>query len=201
MMEDSFEKKLKEFLPYIIIIGAVYLLAPVLLVLTKSAGVLNQIIYIGVFPLTALACGTYYGYKKENDFFLSLVAPIIYIPSMLIYGNLRDSVLNSLIFLISYFICGYIGLTIGDMLKGKNSGSSDAKEKADRTHSRKRVPRRVKTVDERKSRTEIIMEENDIEMPQSFDTHEHIGEVETTFDTTADDIDSILAEIHSRREE
>lgn len=206
-MEDFFEKKLKEFLPYIIIIGAVYLIVPAILVLTKSHGALNQIVYIGVLPLTALSCCTYYGYKKTNDFYLSLVAPIFYIPSMLLYGNIRDSVINSLIFLVCYFICGYIGLTIGDMLKGKNEQEKpeSGEEKPHRVQTKKRVPKRVRTHTERKSRTEIIMEENDIELPESFDESfdesEHIGEVETTFDTTADDIDSILAEIHGRRDE
>ena len=70
-MDDKFEKKLKEFLPYIIIIGVVYLFAPAILVSTKSTGLLNQIIYIGLFPLTALLCNVYYSYKKANDFFYS----------------------------------------------------------------------------------------------------------------------------------
>lgn len=208
-MDDKFEKKLKEFLPYIIIIGVVYLFAPAILVSTKSTGMLNQIIYIGLFPLTALLCNVYYSYKKANDFFLSLVAPIIYIPSMLLYGNLRDSVLNSLIYLVSYFICGYIGLSLGEILKGSDS------KKNSKDVRRKRVPTVVDTKVAEKS-DDIYVEDDfneynaveEIELPKSYEpVEEHSYEPQNnTFDNsydssrdyTEDDIDAILAELHNR---
>ena len=208
-MDDKFEKKLKEFLPYIIIIGVVYLFAPAILVSTKSTGLLNQIIYIGLFPLTALLCNVYYSYKKANDFFLSLVAPIIYIPSMLLYGNIRDSVLNSLIYLVSYFICGYIGLSLGEILKGSDS------KKNSKDVRRKRVPTVVDTKVAEKS-DEIYVEDDfneynaveEIELPKSYEpVEEHSYEPQNnTFDNsydsskdyTEDDIDAILAELHNR---
>lgn len=208
-MDDKFEKKLKEFLPYIIIIGVVYLFAPAILVSTKSTGLLNQIIYIGLFPLTALLCNVYYSYKKANDFFLSLVAPIIYIPSMLLYGNLRDSVLNSLIYLVSYFICGYIGLSLGEILKGSDS------KKNSKDVRRKSVPTVVDTKVADKS-DDIYVEDDfneynaveEIELPKSYEpVEEHSYEPQNnTFDNsydssrdyTEDDIDAILAELHNR---
>ena len=208
-MDDKFEKKLKEFLPYIIIIGVVYLFAPAILVSTKSTGLLNQIIYIGLFPLTALLCNVYYSYKKANDFFLSLVAPIIYIPSMLLYGNIRDSVLNSLIYLVSYFICGYIGLALGEILKGSDS------KKNSKDVRRKRVPTVVDTKVADKS-DDIYVEDDfneynaveEIELPKSYEpVEEHNFEPQNnTFDNsydsskdyTEDDIDAILAELHNR---
>lgn len=209
-MDDKFEKKLKEFLPYIIIIGVVYLFAPAILVFSKSTGPLNQIIYIGVFPLTALLCNIYYSCKKTNDFFLSLVAPIIYIPSMLLYGNIRDSVLNSLIYLVSYFICGYIGLTLGEMIKGSDSKKS-------KSERRRRVPTVVDTTTA-KENDDIYVEDNyseynaveEIELPKSFeqvddysygnnDSYEpQDNSYESKGSYTEDDIDAILAELHNR---
>lgn len=197
-MDDKFEKKLKEFLPYIIIIGVVYLFAPAILVFTKSTGLLNQLIYIGLLPLTALLCNLYYSFKKTSDFFLSLVAPIIYIPSMLLYGNIRDSVLNSLIYLVSYFICGYIGLTLGEMLRG--SANKDNKGDV----RRKRVPSVVDTATAKETFEE---EAEKIELPQSFEqveeieaseseTQEPLFEVADTY--SEDDVDAILAELHNR---
>ena len=53
-MEAKFEKKLKAFLPYIIIIGIVYLIAPALL-FTGSTFV-TYLVLIGILPLTAGAC-------------------------------------------------------------------------------------------------------------------------------------------------
>lgn len=212
-MDDKFEKKLKEFLPYIIIIGVVYLFAPALLVFTDSTGMLNQIIYIGLFPLTALLCNIHYSYKKANDFTLSLVAPIIYIPSMLLYGNIRDSVLNSLIYLVSYFICGYIGLTLGEIIKGSDS-------KKNKNERRKRVPTVVDTKTAVKENDDIYLEDDlseynaveEIELPKSyepvddysndsndsfsFEQQDNSFESKTSY--TEDDIDAILAELHNR---
>lgn len=199
-MDDKFEKKLKEFLPYIIIIGVVYLFAPALLVFTKSTGLLNQIVYLGLFPLTALLCNLYYSYKKTSDFALSLVAPIIYIPSMLLYGNIRDSLLNSLIYLVSYFICGYIGLTLGEMIKGSNSES----KKSDVT--RKRVPT---VVDTSTAEEPFEMYVDDIELPKQYEQTEDYTQYEDTYEEpayepassyTEDDIDAILAELRNRHE-
>ena len=208
-MDDKFEKKLKEFLPYIIIIGVVYLFAPAILVFTKSTGMLNQIIYIGLFPLTALLCNLFYSYKKVNDFFLSLVAPIIYIPSMLLYGNIRDSVLNSLIYLVSYFICGYIGLTLGEIFKGSDS------KKNSKDVRRRRVPTVVDTKVAEKS-DDIYVEDDfdeynvveEIELPKSYEPVEEYSyepqnsSFDTSYDNprdyTEDDIDAILAELHNR---
>lgn len=196
MMEDMLEKKLKSFLPYIIVIGAVYLFVPAILVFASSAGMLNQIIYIGVLPVTALLSCMVYGYKKNNDFYLSLVAPLFYIPSMFIYGNFRDSWLNSLIFLVSYFICGYIGLTLGDMIKGKPVANEDSS-----TDNKKRVPKRIDTKKiEEISNSSYMPEE--IELPKKFeeDILAVVDELTANEEpvTTEEDIDAILNELHNR---
>lgn len=197
-MNDAFENKLKEFLPYIIIIGIVYLVMPAIMVFTNTSGVFNQIVYMGVFPLTAFVCALHYGYKKTNDFFLSLVAPVIYIPSMLLYGNLRDSVINSIIFLVSYFICGYLGLTVGEMIQSKGKANDDNDAEAD---TRKRVPSRVKTVaHEHKTESDYLPDE--IELPQKFnefETYDTTSNEPASTDATEDDIDAILAELHNRQ--
>ncbi len=210
-MEDFFEKKIKEFLKYIIIIAAVYLLLPAVMVLTKSSVVFNQIVYIGIFPLVALLCSAHYAYTKKTDFFITLIAPVIYIPSMLLYGNLRDSVINSLIFLVAYFICGYLGLTLGEMFKEKND--SETEKEADAKNStarvtqkpkaqmRNRVPKRVEPRKHiSKTRDDSVFE--DIEMPQKFEAVEPVAEkpIESFTQSSEDDIDAILAEIHGRRE-
>lgn len=198
-MEDVFEKKIKEFLPYLIIIAVVYLFLPSLIVFTNSNGVLNQIVYMGAFPITAFACNLVFAYKKRNDFFMSLVAPIIYIPSMLLYGNIRDSVVNSLIYLVSYFICSYLGLVIGEMVAGKET--DNAKKDASRTpNQRRRVPKKINPQIEDVASQEITMD--DIKPVESFydDAHDDdsADEVSDYADTTDDDINAILDEIHNR---
>lgn len=202
-MEDIFEKKIKSFLPYIIIIGVTYLFGPSILMLSGNKLFLNQLFYIGLFPLVALVCCLIYSYKKETDFYITLVAPIFFVPSMFIYGLFMAQPLNSIIFLVCYSICSYLGLVIGDMLKGRKSDENSVDEK------KKRVPRRVNTsattVD--KTQAELMIEEHDIKIPMTFDeeveseSFETVESVETTYDSTADDIDAILAELRNRRED
>ena len=110
-MEAKFEKKLKAFLPYIIIIGIVYLIVPALLFV--GSDFVSYLVLIGILPLTAAGCCAYYSMKKENDFWLCLVAPIFFIPAMFLYPIFRSGALIALIYLVSYLLCGYLGLTIG----------------------------------------------------------------------------------------
>jgi len=198
MMEDMLEKKLKSFLPYIVVIGAVYLFVPAILVFASSAGMLNQIIYIGILPVTALLSCMVYAYKKTNDFYLSLVAPLFYIPSMFIYGNFRDSWLNSLIFLVSYFICGYIGLTLGDMIKGKSEDNEDGSN-----DNKKSVPKRIDTKKIEEISNSSYMPE-DIELPKKFEEDmlsvvDELTENEETT-TSEEDVEAILDKLQGRED-
>ena len=201
-MEDKFEKKIKAFLPYIIIIGVIYLLLP--LTLLKSTNMtFNNIIYIGVFPLTTLLCCGFYSYKKNMDIFLALVAPAFYIPSMFLYGNFKYNPVTSIIYLVAYFVCGFLGLLIGDILsprtqksksKSRRSDSSvdiDIEEPAERPH--RRTPRKVNTKAARKGRHAHE------DMPKHIQTEDPYEDESLDTSTTANDIDAILNEIQNRR--
>ena len=178
-MEDKFEKKFKSFLPYIIIIAAVYLFLPSLLAIfsKNQTTPLTYIILVGVLPLTALLCCFHYSYKKENDFFLSLVAPIIFIPSMFLYRLFMYSWITSLIYLVSYFICGYIGLVLGEMMnKNKDSQKNDEK-------TQQKNPKQVNV-------SEDALNDN---LEDDFD-----DKLDTDTTTTTEDINAILENIHNR---
>ena len=204
-MEDIFEKKIKAFLPYIIIIGIVYLVSPTILVFTgNKEGIIATLFYIALFPLTALLCNMFYATKKKSDIILALIAPALYLPSMFIYGNFAVSPINSIIFLVCYFLCGYIGLTLGDMIRTKKGDKEDAETQP----TIRRVPKRVPTkIVEDKTPAEVMIEEHDFDVPVSFDEEvsseepHYEDDFETSFDSTADDIDAILAELRSRRED
>lgn len=199
-MEDKLEKKLKAFLPYIIIIGAVYLFLPVLLVIFDRNNTYlgwHSLMFIGVFSLTALGCCFHYSYKKENDLMLSLVAPIFFLPSALLYGLFRDSVINTLIYLAAYFVCGYLGLLLGDMFSDKQSKAKETqreeREPAPRRPSR-RTPSRRPAPSSRPRRVEV-----EKDAPRHFLTEDPYEDKSLDTSTTDDDIDAILNEIHSRR--
>ena len=195
-MGDILEKKLKEFLPYIIIIGAVFLLLPLILIMLGNDVMYNYIVLMGIFPLVTLCCGFYYANKKKFDMSFSFVAPVIFIFTMFLYGIFKANPLNSLIFLVAYFICGYIGLTVGDMLKKKENKQS-SEDTGYVRHRKKNVPKRVATTTHVQHVEETV---DDIEMPQSFDEHPHEVEEVSSYDDEYD-IDAILAEIHNRRQD
>lgn len=185
-MNDRLERKLKELLPYIIIIGIIFLLLPLFM---GKEGAVTYIIQVGAFPLTAIGCCAHYKLKKKkNDIFLCGVAPVFYALTALLYGMWRDSWFTVLIYLIAYFICGYLGLMIPDLLKIGKDGSKAKQTNIPRPIIRKPSlrPERV-NLDEEEKPGEGFKAENP-EKDMSLDAS-----------TTDDDIEAILNSIHSRK--
>ena len=122
-MNDKLEKTLKELLPYIIVTGIIFLLLP--LFMGKTASAATYIIQIGIFPLTALGCGVFYKLqKKQNSLYPALIAPIFYALAALLYGMWRTSWYTVLIYIVAYFLCGYLGQLLADVLPfNKKDGS------------------------------------------------------------------------------
>ncbi len=214
-MEAKFEKKLKAFLPYIIIIGIVFLIAPALLFVGSTF--VTYLVLIGILPLTAGACCAHYAIKKENDFWLCLVAPIFFIPSMFIYGIFQKNALIALIYLVAYLLCGYLGLTIGDIVassskKGKASGKKAEDEPESRASRSARKPQerkpssrrsRDRGVDAdtpiRRSRSSARAGRVDLDSTDDFFTEDPYADDSLDTATTSEDVDAILSEIQQRR--
>jgi len=189
-MEDKLEKKLKGFLPYIIIIGVAFLLLPILFHVFGNKVAINNIILMIVFPLITVGCNFHYTYKNNTDYMMMAIAPVLFIPSMFLYGIFSYSPMNAIIFLIAYFVCGYIGSIVGEIAKGKKSKQSNSDEQA---HKRRTVPQVV-------SQNAQPDEVDDIQLPLEFE--ETLKESEEVNSGADDDysLDSILAEIQNRHE-
>lgn len=189
-MEDKLEKKLKALLPYIIIIGAAFLLLPILFHVFGNKVFFNNIILMIVFPIITIGCNYHYTYKNNTDYIMMATAPVLFIPSMFLYGIFSASPVNAIIFMVAYFICGYIGGIAGEIAKGKTKQTDDSKEVS---HKRRSVPQIVSP----KAQKEDEIDE--IELPVEFE--ESIEEVEAISADDADDeysLDAILAELHDR---
>ena len=200
-MEDKFEKKIKSFLPYIIIIGVVYLFIPALMLIRVPA--INYIILIGVLPLTALGCCGYYAMKKGSDFLLCLVAPIFFLITALLYGMFRDSVLNTLIYLAAYLMCGFLGLLVGDLISNRTKENPKASGRRPsvpaKAASGKRSSVPPKPVRRNPSpRPKRVAVDRD-EEGKRFRTEDPYDDLSLDTSTTTEDIEAILSEIHSRR--
>lgn len=223
-MEDKFEKKLKQYLVYMIIIAAVYLFSPILLNVIQGGQrtALTEVVFLGVYPLTTLLCNLVFAAKLKtpnvvkSDFMLALIGPIVFIPTIFIYGLARSenggNVFTVILYLLSYLICGLLGLYIGEFLKPKKVNPDEMyqdedeidreyvsmrknthrnKEEIERDRQRRapratHVPRRV-----REEVEEANKEENDFMIDDNFGDQS----------TTMEDIDAILREIHERNKE
>lgn len=109
----------KKYVPYAVIIFVVYMLLP-LVFLSAAMQKFSPIAYDCVFPLTAIGCAAHYCSKYGLDFLFALIAPIIYLPSMLIYnGGFSSGTLSTnLILLVVYLVAGIFGLFLGDLAFG-----------------------------------------------------------------------------------
>ncbi len=183
-MDDKLEKKLKELLPYIIIEAIIFFLMP--LFMGHSEGAVTYIIEVGVFPLTALGCGLFYKYKmKRSDLYVCIIAPVFYAVTALLYGMWRASAITVLIYMVSYFVCGYLGLLLGDILlkkKGKDAPQEPPVQRPSLS------PERVNLEEHEPAQAEAFHAENP-EEDQTLDTA-----------TTDDDIEALLSAIRNRKD-
>ena len=109
----------KKYVPYAVIILLVYMLLP-LVFIPGAMQKFSPVAYDFVFPITAIGCSAHYCSKHGLDFLFALIAPIIYLPSMLIYnGGFSSGTLSTnLILLVVYLVAGIFGLFLGDLAFG-----------------------------------------------------------------------------------
>lgn len=180
-MEDKIETKLKELLPYIIIEGVLFLLLPLLMGTQESA--VTYVIQIGAFPLISLGCGFHYTFRKhKKDIAVCFIAPVFYAVSALLYGMWRASWITVLIYIAAYFICGFLGMMLCDIIKPRQN--------SDKVSAPKRKPKRPERVD---------VEKHDEPRPAEFKAEDPDADVSLDTSTTDDDIAAILNEIHNRK--
>ena len=217
--------KLRAFLPYMIIIGIVYLAVPALLL--AGSDVITYVVLIGLLPLTALLCCAHYSMRVCSYFPACLAAPLCFVITMLVYGLVQSDPLRAFIYLIAYFLCGYLGLTIGDILANRGDDKRDARAERPRPaprddyaapaeRSARPAPRPAPSNRARRVNVEAVDEPAPMRAPAApprasrvdVDAYDAPGRFEAAdpYDdrsldqsTTTDDIDAILREIHQRR--
>lgn len=183
-MNDKLEQTLKELLPYIIITGVIFLLLPLFMTDRESAA--TYIIELGAFPLTAIGCGIFYKIKnRRTNLYLCAVAPLFYALTALLYGMWRASWITVVIYIAAYFLCGWLGQMLGDLLHApKKSADDGGTKRSVRIPSLR--PRRVN------------VEEN-VQPADDFKAEDPEDDMSLDVSTTEDDIEAILNNIHNRK--
>lgn len=118
----------KKYLPYGVVILLVYMLVPIIFI-SKSLQGFSTVAYYFIFPATAIVCAAMYCSKYGMDFLFTLIAPVVFIPSMLIYnGGFR---LTNIILLVAYLVSGIFGLFVGDIAFGDKRKKAEAEAEAE----------------------------------------------------------------------
>ena len=112
----------KRYLPFALIFAAMYLVLPIFFQGENYR--YDAIEYQFLFPATALVSGLVYSWRHGVDFTFPLIAPIIYIGSVLIYSHFY----HWMIYVFIYLIVGMLGCFIGDMVYKSNIEEERAKE-------------------------------------------------------------------------
>lgn len=114
----------KKYIPFAVVIALLYLVMPIFF--QGENYKYDAIEYQFLFPGAALLSGFIFSWKRGVDFTFPLIAPILYIGSVLIYSHFY----HWHIYVFIYLIVGMLGSFIGDMvykynLQEKKNKSND----------------------------------------------------------------------------
>lgn len=182
----------KKYLPYIIVIFAVYMIVPLIFLPTPMKR-FSAIAYDFIFPITASVCSAIYCSKHGLDFLFSLIAPIIFLPSMLIYNNgfQSSNITTNLILLVVYLVAGIFGLFLGDLALGDERRKREQKEKAEAEEMLLEAKRRDEAVLEK-----LTGSSDD----DDFDYDKYLSDIDKEPQGSSEsEIDDILNEYHFGR--
>lgn len=118
---------IKKYLPYAVIIFAVFLLVP-LIFISEPMQKFSPVAYYFILLMTQVVCSAAYCAKHGLDFLFTLIAPVAFLFTMMIYAGGFSNPTN-IILLIVYLISGIFGLFLGDLAFGDARRKQEKKEK------------------------------------------------------------------------
>lgn len=189
----------KKYVPYAAIILGIFMLVPLIFLSDGMKG-FSPIAYYFIFPATAILCSAAFCAKYGLDFLFTLIAPIIYLPSMLIYNG-GFSVTN-VILLVSYLVAGIFGLFIGDIALGDKRRQKEEAEKAEAEEMMLEAKRRDEMQKVQRTNDEpttVAKEKSSLPVDNDdFDYNKYVSDIDKTpIKSTEDEIDDILNEVSS----
>lgn len=145
---------IKKYLPYAIVIFAVFLLVPLLFIDGSPLSKYSPVAFYFILLTTAVVTSAVYCAKHGIDFLFTLMAPIAFLFTMIYSGGFRPT---NLILLFVYLVAGIFGQFLGDLAFGDERRKKEKQEKAEQEKLMLRAKRR----DEREKRR-MEREENSV---------------------------------------
>ena len=206
---------IKKYVPYVVIVFVVYMLLP-LIFIPAAMQKFSPVAYDCIFPLTAIGCAAHYCSKHGLDFLFALIAPIIYLPSMLIYnGGFSSGTLSTnLILLVVYLVSGIFGLFLGDLAFGDKRRQKEKAEQQETEEmlleARRRERQELETKSSRTTeknphrqerrpskparRAAPVQQETVKDIDDDFDYDKYLSGIDRKQDSSESEIDDILNE-------
>ena len=172
---------IKKYLPYAIVIFAIYLLVP-LVFISGPMQKFSAVAYYFILLMTQVVCSAVYCAKHGLDFLFTLIAPIAFLFTMMIYaGGFAN--LTNIILLIVYLIAGIFGLFLGDLAFGDARRKQEKKEK----QAAEELLLQAKRRDEREKQR--MAQESAADRAESRQRTSYAEDIGSTSSTNADDDD------------
>lgn len=118
---------IKKYLPYALIIFAVFLFVPIFFANKTMENFFGIALYF-IFLVTTVACSAIYCSKHGLDFLFALIAPIAFLFTMIIYCGGFSNITN-IILLGVYLVAGIFGLFLGDLAFGDERHKKEQQER------------------------------------------------------------------------
>ncbi len=129
----------KKYLPYAIVIFAVFILVPLLFLEGGPMGRFAPVAFYFILLTTAVVTSAVYCAKHGIDFLFTLIAPIAFMITMIYSGGFR---VTNLILLFVYLIAGIFGQFLGDLAFGDERRKKEKQEQAEQEKLMLRAKRR-----------------------------------------------------------
>jgi len=141
---------IKKYLPYAIVIFAVFLLVPLLFIKGSALEKYSPVAFYFILLTTAVVTSAIYCAKHGIDFLFTLMAPIAFLFTMIYSGGFRAT---NIILLFVYLIAGIFGQFLGDLAFGDERRKKEKQERAEQEKLMLRAKRRDERERERAKQT------------------------------------------------
>ncbi len=118
---------IKKYLPYAIVIFAVFLLVPLLFIKGSALEKYSPVAFYFILLTTAVVTSAIYCAKHGIDFLFTLMAPIAFLFTMIYSGGFRAT---NIILLFVYLIAGIFGQFLGDLAFGDDAKTTGSRRPA-----------------------------------------------------------------------
>ena len=184
---------IKRYLPYAIIIFAVFLLVPLLFLPGTPLAKYSPVAFYFILLTTAVVTSAAYCAKHGIDFLFTLMAPIAFLFTMIYSGGFRAT---NLILLFVYLVAGIFGQFLGDLAFGDDRRKKEKQDQAEQEKLMLRAKRR----DERERKRMESEAEGEEHIAERYDV-DYDEEPTSTMNDDDFDYDKYMADIDKMLDE